>query len=50
LKKRVEYEDSDYLENSENLYKLTKSAFKNIGQGYKGNSMRKERTAFKNLR
>lgn len=50
LKKRVEYEDSQYLENSENLYKLNRSPFKNIGMNKQSSSFTKSRNPFKNLR
>ena len=50
LKKRVEYEDTQYLENSENLYKLNRSPFKNIGMNKQSSSFTKSRNPFKNLK
>ena len=50
LKKRVEYDDAEYLEKSENLYKLNKSLFRNIGTSGESLNMRKPRSPFKNIR
>jgi len=49
-KKRVEYDNEEHLDNSENLYKLTKSAFKNIGTSGVPGKYQRTRSAFKNLR
>lgn len=48
LKKRVEYEDTEHLEMSDNLYKLERSIFRNIGKS--GSSNRKPRNPYKNMR
>ena len=47
---RVEHEDTEYLDNSENLYKLNRSPFKNIGMNNSNSGFKKQRSAFKNLR
>jgi len=48
LKKRVEYEDEEHLEMSDNLYKLKRSFFRNIGTNK--SSRTKPRNPFKNMR
>jgi hypothetical protein len=50
LKKRVEYDDAEYLEKSENLYKLNKSPYRHIGTGGESLGMKKPRNPFKNIR
>ena len=50
-KKRFETEDREYLQKSEEIYKLSnRSAFKNIGSKGGGKSKRPNRNAFKNLK
>ena len=50
LRKRVEYDNEEHLENSENLYKLNRSAFRHIGTSANSLSMKKPRYPYKNLR
>jgi hypothetical protein len=50
LRKRVEYDNEEHLENSENLYKLNRSAFRHIGSEANSLSMKKPRYPYKNLR
>jgi len=50
LKKRVEYDNEEHLHKSENLYKLSKSPFRHIGQNGNSSIMKKPRNPFKNLR
>lgn len=50
LKVRTEYDNQDYLENSDNLYKLNRTAFKNIGKQSIPGSKHKVRNPYKNLR
>lgn len=50
LRKRVEYDNEEHLENSENLYKLNRSAFRHIGAEANSLSMKKPRYPYKNLR
>ena len=48
--KRVEHEDVEHLDNSDNLYKLNRSPFKNIGRNSSNSNYSKKRSGFKNLR
>ena len=50
IKVRTEYDNQDYLENSDNLYKLNRTAFKNIGKERNPGSKHKVRNPYKNLR
>lgn len=50
LRKRVEYDNEEHLDNSENLYKLNRSAFRHIGSASNSLSMKKPRYPYKNLR
>jgi hypothetical protein len=50
LKKRVEYDNEEDLEKSENLYKLNRSPFRHIGSSSESLSMKKPRNPFKNFR
>ena len=50
LKKRVEYDNDEHLEKSENLYKLNKSLFRHIGTNGESLNMKKPRNPFKNIR
>jgi hypothetical protein len=50
LKKRVEYDTDEHLEKSENLYKLSKSPFRHMGNNSESSSMKKPRNPFKNFR
>ena len=45
----VQYEGKKDLQKSEKLYKITPSAFKNIGMGNKNNNQKPPRNPFKNL-
>jgi hypothetical protein len=45
-KKRVEYKDTKHLQKSDNLFKLNKSPFRNMGK----NSQGVRRSAFKNIK
>jgi hypothetical protein len=50
LKKRVEYDNEEHLDKSENLYKLSKSMFRHMGSNDSSSGMKKTRNPFKNLR
>jgi hypothetical protein len=50
VKVRTEYDNQDYLENSDNLYKLNRTAFKNLGRDNNTGSKYKVRNPYKNLR
>lgn len=50
LKKRVEYDNEEYLDKSENLYKLSKSPYRHMGANSESLSMKKPRNPFKNFK
>ena len=50
LKKRVEYDNEEDLEKSENLYKLSRSPYRHLGASSESLSMKKPRNPFKNFR
>lgn len=50
LKKRVEYDNEEDLEKSENLYKLSRSPYRHLGSSSESLSMKKPRNPFKNFR
>ena len=49
-KKRVEYKDTKHLQKSDNLFKLSNSAFRHIGNNSKISSMRPPKNMFKNIK
>jgi hypothetical protein len=49
-KKRVEYKDTKHLQKSDNLFKLSNSPFRHIGNNSKSSSMRPPKNMFKNIK
>ena len=47
---RIEHEDTEYLDNSDKMYKLNRSPFKNIGNKNNSSNQRRPRSAYRNLR
>ena len=49
-KKRIETDDQDYLDKSDEIYNLKgKSAFRNVGRRRGGNSRKPSKSAFRNI-
>jgi len=49
-KKRVEYKDTKHLQKSDNLFKLSNSPFRHIGNNSKSSSIRPPKNMFKNIK